>query len=391
MAGIKTLRPSIRLSEFASEIEECIAATFYGETFWITAEICDVNKKPDKRWCYLKLIEKEGKNISVELGAVFWSQGYTYIENFERETKQLFKDGIEITCRVKVTFHKRWGLKLEVVEIDYAYELGKLEAERQQTLDRLVSENPLLIKLSGEQYYTYNKSLPLPTVIQRVALITAPDSDGQRDFKQELQNNPYEYAFYVQEFLTQIQGDKAHEFILEKLKFIEASRQAFDVVAIVRGGGSQMDLKPFDDYELARHVASFPIPIVTGIGHDRNTSIVDLMARQEKTPTKVANVLIQHNFQFEQALLYLKERMEGRVHELFDTAKDQLKQLKRFVKASDPLTILKKGFAIVRHEGAIATNASNITINSNIEVQFDKETVFSTVTKKQKNEKQSKL
>ncbi|MBC7450625.1 MAG: exodeoxyribonuclease VII large subunit [Cytophagales bacterium] len=379
--------PSIRLSDVVAEIEDAIIASFYGETYWITAEIVDVNKKPDKRWCYLKLIEKEGNTVTTEVSAVFWAQGYQYIEKFEKETKQTFKNGIEITCKVKVTFHKRYGLKLEVVEIDYTYALGKIEAEKQLTLDRLVADNPMFVKLVGEQYYTYNKSLPLPTVIQRVALITAPDSDGQRDFRQELQNNPYLYAFHVQEFVTQIQGDKAHEFILSKLQLIEAIKESFDVVAIVRGGGSQMDLKPFDEYELAKYVASFPLPILTGIGHDRNTSIVDLMARQEKTPTKVANVIIQRNFQFEQALIELKDRLEGRIGELFDTAKNNLKQLKRFVKASNPLTILKKGFAIVKSEGSIITNAESIDINSNIQIQFDKETVFSTVTKKQKNGK----
>jgi exodeoxyribonuclease VII large subunit len=377
----------IKLSVFISEIEDCIAATFYGETFWITAEISDVNKKPDKRWCYLKFIEKEGKTISAEISAVFWSQGYTFIEQFEKETKQIFKDGIEVTCKVKVTFHKRYGLKLEVLEIDYAYTEGKLEAERQQTLDRLVKENPKHIKLIGEQYYTFNKALPLPNVIQRIALLTAVDSDGQRDFKQELKNNPYEYAFYVKEFLTQIQGDKAHELILAQLKLIEAEKEKFDVVAIVRGGGSQLDLKPFNVYELAQYVASFPLPILTGIGHDRNTSIVDLMARQEKTPTKVADVIIQRNFQFEQALIALKERLEGRVNELFDNAKNKLKELKRFVKASNPLTILKKGFAIVKRESSILTNATSIEVGAEIQIQFDKETVYSTVTKKKKNGK----
>lgn len=379
--------PSIRLSEFISEIEDCIAATFYGDTFWITTEISDVNKKPDKRWCYLKLIEKEGKNVTAEIGAVFWTPGYSYIEKFEKETKQVFKDGLEITCRVKVTFHKRWGLKLEVVEIDYAYTLGKLEAERQETLERLVKENPEHVKLVGEQYYTFNKSLPLPVVVQRIALITAPESDGQRDFKQELINNPFGYAFHVDEFVTQIQGDKAHEFILGKLLLIEAQKEKYDVVAIVRGGGSQLDLKAFDAYELARVVASFPIPILTGIGHDRNTSIVDLMARQEKTPTKVANVLIQRNFQYEQRIVELKDRMLYAVDGLFTNAKNNLKEIKRFVKASNPLTILKKGFAIVKMEGVIITNPTGIAIGSNIDIQFDKETVVSTVTKKKKNGK----
>ncbi len=382
-----TLLPSVKLSEFISEIEDCLANTFEGETYWVTAEISDVNKKTDKRWCYLKLIEKEGKNVAVEIGAVFWAAGYAYIEKFERETKQVFKDGIEITCRVKVTFHKRWGLKLEVLEIDYAYTLGQLEVERQQTLDRLVAENSDMIKVVGEQYYTFNKSLPIPSVIQRIALITAPDSDGQRDFKQELANNPYQYAFAVEEFTTQIQGDMAHEFILEKLKLIATNQHRFDVVAIVRGGGSQLDLKAFDVYELAQVVATFPIPIYTGIGHDRNTSIVDLMARQEKTPTKVANVIIQRNFQYEQSLIALKDRLEGRVDGLFDTAQKNLKQLRRFVNASDPLTILKKGFAIVKKDRVIQVNASGIAVDSELEIQFDKETVYSIVTKKENNGK----
>jgi len=379
--------PSIRLSEFISEIEDCIAATFYGDTFWITTEISDVNKKPDKRWCYLKFIEKEGKNVTAEIGAVFWTPGYAYIEKFEKETKQVFKDGLEITCRVKVTFHKRWGLKLEVVEIDYAYTLGKLEAERQETLDRLVKENPDYVKLVGEQYYTFNKSLPLPTVIQRIALITAPESDGQRDFRQELANNPYSYAFHVDEFVTQIQGDKAHEFIIGKLLLIEAQKEKYDVVAIVRGGGSQLDLKAFDNYDLAQMIASFPLPVLTGIGHDRNTSIVDLMARQEKTPTKVANVIIQRNFQFEQAVLEFKDRLSGRVDELFQNAKNNLKEIKRFVKASNPLTILKKGFAIVKQDNVIVTNPAIIDVHAEIQIQFDKETIYSTVTKKKKNGK----
>lgn len=379
--------PSIRLSEFISEIEDCIAATFYGDTFWITTEISDVNKKPDKRWCYLKLIEKEGKNVTAEIGAVFWTPGYAYIEKFEKETKQVFKDGLEITCRVKVTFHKRWGLKLEIVEIDYAYTLGKLEAERQETLERLVKENPDHVKLVGEQYYTFNKSLPLPNVVQRIALITAAESDGQRDFKQEIANNPYGYAFHVDEFLTQIQGDKAHEFIIGKLVLIAAQKSTYDVVAIVRGGGSQLDLKAFDNYDLAQMVASFPIPILTGIGHDRNTSIVDLMARQEKTPTKVANVIIQRNFQFEQIILLLKERMAYKVDVLFTNAKSNLKEIKRFVKASNPLTILKKGFAIVKQNNIIITDPGSIEVGADIQIQFDKETIYSTVTKKKKNGK----
>jgi exodeoxyribonuclease VII large subunit len=163
------------------------------------------------------------------------------------------------------------------------------------------------------------------------------------------------------------------------------------VVAIVRGGGSLTDLKPFDEYELAKCVASFPIPILTGIGHDRNTSIVDMMARQEKTPTKVANVLVERNFGFENSVLLLNERLEYQVENLFKKAKNDLKELTRFINASNPTNILKKGFAIVKSGDTILTNGSNIGLKDEIQVIFEKETLQTTVTKKAKNGKEINL
>ena len=149
--------------------------------------------------------------------------------------------------------------------------------------------------------------------MQRIALVTAPNSDGQRDFKQEMANNQYGYAFAVTEFLTQIQGDNSSKLIVQQLQLIESQMEKYDLVVIVRGGGSQTDFKPFDDYELSKYVASFPLPVFTGIGHDRNTSIVDMMARQYKTPTKVASSIVDHNYNFESALVNLKERFFHRI------------------------------------------------------------------------------
>ena len=184
--------------------------------------------------------------------------------------------------------------------------LGSLELERQQTLERLLKENPKTIKLIDGIYRTFNNCLPLPKVIEKIALITAPNSDGQRDFLQETLKNKHGYSFTIKEFLTTIQGDNAHKLILEQLKLIEIEKQNFDVVAIVRGGGSTTDFRPFDDYELSKFVASFPIPICTGIGHDRNQSIVDLMVREQKTPTKVASLFVDINYEFENKLINLK-------------------------------------------------------------------------------------
>ena len=376
----------LRLTELIGEIDDVIQDRFAGETFWITAEITDVKKQADKRWCFLKFIEKEGNLITAEIKGVFWSTAYDNVVRFEKLSGQPFASGLEITCNVRVRFHKRFGIDLEVLEIDQTYALGKLEQEKQQTLDRLVNENPTLIRLVDGQYFTSNKSLELPIVLQRIALVTAPESDGQRDFKQEMANNPYGYAFSVTDFLTQIQGDNSSNLIIQKLKQIEAEKENFDVVAIVRGGGSQTDFKPFDDYELSKYVAAFPLPIFTGIGHDRNTSIVDLMARQHKTPTKVASSIVEHNFNFETEIMDLKDRLLETTERMIDKAKDNLLQMKRTVKAYSPSTILNKGYAIITSNDQIIIDPKDIQLNSEIKTILKNEVIHSTVTKKSKNE-----
>jgi exodeoxyribonuclease VII large subunit len=385
--AIKQLMPKrLRLSELIGEIDDTIQDRFAGETFWITAEITDVKKQPDKRWCFLKFIEKEGTLITAEIKGVFWSTSYNSVVQFEKLSGQPFASGLEITCQVRVRFHKRFGIDLEVLEIDHSYALGKLETERQHTLDRLVNENPTFIRLVDGTYFTRNKSLELLIVLQRVALVTAPDSDGQRDFKQELANNPYGYAFEVTEFLTQIQGDHSSNLIIQKLKQIESEKENYDVVAIVRGGGSQTDFKPFDDYELSKYVAAFPLPIFTGIGHDRNTSIVDLMARQHKTPTKVASSIVEHNFSFESEILELKDRLLETTERMIEKAKDNLQQIKRTVRAYSPATILNKGYAIITHNDQIIVDPKDIQPNAEIKTILRNELIHSTVTKKSKHE-----
>ncbi len=303
----------LQLSELVAIVQETVEDRFFNDSFWITAEITDVKKYDSKRWCFLKFIEKQGTRIATEMQGVFWANGYQQIVLFEKITRQPFKDGIEISCRVQVKFHPRYGLKLEVLEIDTSFALGKIELERQQTLDRLLKENPTAIRLIDDEYVTFNKQLKLPAVIQRIALITAPNSDGQRDFKQEMAGNAYDYHFRVTEFLTQLQGDNAAALMQEQLHDIYYRSSDFDAVVIVRGGGSQTDFKSFDNYDLARQIALFTIPVFTGIGHDRNTSIADLMARQLKTPTKVAAALIDINFRFENEVQQLADRLEDAV------------------------------------------------------------------------------
>lgn len=377
----------LRLSELINEIDDAIQNRFAGETFWITAEITDVKPQdPSRNYRFIKFIEKSGTTTLASIDAVFWSRSLNQIEKFEKITNTTFRNGLELTCKVVVAFNNRYGLKLEVVEIDCTYALGQIELERQQTIEKLLKDNPKTIKRIDEQFLTFNNSLELPIVIQRIAFITAHNSDGQRDFNQELKQNKHKYVFFVSEFLTQIQGDTSSKLIIQKLKLIEAEKENYDILVIARGGGSQTDLQPFDDYELSKYVATFPLPIYTGIGHDRNTSIVDLMARQHKTPTKVASSIIDHNFNFESEILNFKERFFETAESMIDKAQDSLLQMKRTVKAYSPTTILNKGYAIITSNDQIIINPKDIKPNSEIKTILKNELIHSTVTKKSKNE-----
>jgi len=381
------MQEHIKISELVDKIQDAIQSNFERDMFWVSARIMNVKKYETNRRCYLNLEEYENGTKTAEIKAVFWANYYSEIEKFEKLIKQPFKDGTEIICKVRVRFHKIYGLNLDVIQIDVAHTLGTLELERQQTLEKLLKENPKTIQLFDGFYKTYNNRLQLPRVIENIALVTAPASDGQRDFQQEIAKNKHKYSFSVIEFTTTIQGDNAHKLILDQLEKIKKSHQNFDVVAIVRGGGSLADFKPFDDYELSKYVANFPIPIYTGIGHDRNQSIVDLMAREYKTPTKVASIFVEHNFEFENALIELKDNFFELVKEQIQNAEEELDNAKRVVKLSSPQAILNRGFAIITCNNKIVVDSKDIKQNSELQTILRNETIYSTVTKKSKNEK----
>lgn len=297
------------LSALAALIEQTFEQVFADESFWIIAEIADVKKYEAKRWCFLKFIEKKKDQVFAEMQGIFWANDYQEIIRFERSTGQAFTSGIEISCRVQVKFHPRYGLKLEVQEIDTAFTLGQIELQRQQTLDQLLRQYPSQIKLEDGVYLTPNKQLKWPRVMQRVALIAAEGSDGHRDFLQELLHNQYGYAFAITSFPSSVQGMQAVTDLCTQLDAVHQIASSFDVVAIVRGGGSNTDFAAFDDFEVARRIAFFPIPVFTGIGHDRNTSIADMMAWQLKTPTKAAAAIVDTALHFESQLMQLKDQL----------------------------------------------------------------------------------
>lgn len=382
---------SIKLSVLIEQIHEAVQISFDGEMFWVAARIMNVKKYVSSRRCYLTLEEVENGLKKAEIKGVFWANAYAEIEKFERITGQSFKDGLEIICKVRVRFHAVYGLSLDIAAINAAHALGTLELERQQALERLLQHNPGTIQLFDGVYITHNNRLPLPPVIEHIALITAPHSDGQRDFRQEIAANRHQYTFSVTEFLTTIQGENAHMLILEQLQLIKKSNIPFDVVAIVRGGGAQTDFKPFDNYELAECIANFHIPVFTGIGHDRNQSIADLMAREQKTPTKVASLFVEHNFEFENCLMQLTTHFFNLIEQQIQKNTDRLENAKRIVKLSSPQAILSRGFAIITINGKIVTHPKKIKKGDELHTILKDEIIFSTVTNRNKNEKGTHL
>jgi exodeoxyribonuclease VII large subunit len=378
-----------KLSEIANEIDELIRNKYAGKTFWITAELSGVRKILTKRWCYIDFTEKD-ENGETTIKGVCWARNYQNIELFESTTNTEFKVGIQITCKVCVSFYKAKGYpQLEVLEIDFAHAVGQLELEKQKTLKRLITENKTIKYLPDGRYRTANNSLDLPKVIQRIALITASNSDGQRDFRKVIQTNKYGYAFSVKEFLTVVQGNAASQLISEKLKLIQ--QESFDVVVIVRGGGSDTDFAAFNEHDLAKLAATFPIPILTGIGHDRNTSIVDLMTRQLRTPTEVGTFIVDRKMNFEAEMQELEERLFQALDRLLEDRSDTLLHFKQRVKNLHPTTILKKGFAIIKSNNKIVTDPKDIKVNSELQTILKNEIINSTVNKKIKNEKQSDI
>jgi exodeoxyribonuclease VII large subunit len=341
----------------------------------------------------MTLVEREGRETTAKLEACIWRRHYHTIRDFEQATGVAFARNIQLLLQVVVSFSPVYGLRLEIIKIDPAYTLGNLERERQAVLDTLVAQHPDLIWIEAGQYITANQLLARPTVMQRLALITAPNSDGWRDFRHELAQNPLGYDFVVDEYLSQVQGQGAERAICAQLDKIISSQILYDAVVIVRGGGSQLDFGSFDSYELGRAVAGFPIPLLAGIGHERNVSITDLLCHQSvKTPTKAAAFLIEHNRQFEERCLYQRERLINATRTSLQNAREQLdSETERFrfilhnyfherhtdltekavtLRHLDPANVLKRGYAMLLRDGRVLTKASDVRPGDTLQVQL---------------------
>lgn len=278
-------REGLSLSELNNRIREAVNQAF-PESYWIRAEMSDVRVNASSGHCYLEFIEKNAHTgqIVAKIRGTIWGKIFRMLKPyFESETGQMFTSGLKVLVKVSVDFHEVYGLNLTVSDIDPAYTLGDMVRKRMEII-RMLQE---------EGVFTLNKEIAFPTLPQRIAVITSPTAAGYEDFLDQLLHNKEGYPFYVKLFPAVMQGEKTEESVIMALDRIYNHLSIFDVVVIIRGGGSASDLSCFDSYLLAANCAQFPLPIITGIGHERDDTIVDMVAHTRmKTPTAVAEFLI---------------------------------------------------------------------------------------------------
>ena len=269
------------------DLQRLVRSTLEGRfvaPLWISAEISEL-KVNRSGHCYLNLVEKgSGEGAPrAEARAVIWKSAYVRLaESFSIATGDKLRAGISILCRVMVTYHEVYGFSLQILDVDPSFTIGEVERRRRETISRLQSDG----------IWDMNREVELSTPTLRIAILSSGTAAGYRDFIEELRRSPYRFRTTLFEAL--MQGDAAEQSIVTALEDIASREQEFDVVAIIRGGGSTSDLALFDSYRLASYVAQFPLPVFAGIGHDKDVSIVDMVAHSScKTPTAVATLLVE--------------------------------------------------------------------------------------------------
>jgi len=270
---------------------------------WVVGELADFRQAPQGH-VYFELVEKEGNQVQAKIRANLWQFTYRSVASkFEAVTGTSLKNGMKVLAQVSVTYHAVYGLSLNVKDIDPSFSLGERARIRQETIT----------KLTQEGWIGHNSRLSLPLVIQRIAIISSATAAGYGDFINQLAGNPQGYQVYHPLFPSLMQGNEAVDSLLSALDLVaeQAEKLHLDAVVLIRGGGAQLDLDCFDDYHLALKIASFPIPVFTGIGHERDETIADLVAHTRlKTPTAVAEFILSSFREFEENLALVAQRLD---------------------------------------------------------------------------------
>ena len=380
------------------ELNRLIRLTLHrglSNAYWVQAELSEVREAYNGH-CYIELVQKseQGNTFVAKARGSIWANVYRMLKPyFENTTGQRFVAGIKVLLQVSVDFHEQYGLSLTVHDIDPTYTLGDMARRRREILMQLESEGVL----------TLNKELPMPMLPQRVAVVSAAGAAGYGDFCDQLMHNPYGFVFYPRLFPAVMQGDRVEESVIAALDSIISDDTQWDVVVIIRGGGATSDLSGFDTYPLATNCAQFPLPIITGIGHERDDTVLDVVAHTRvKTPTAAAEFLIARlvdaadalNAQVEALAHVVNMRMRSeeqrltqiaaqlpylfslahtrqmhRIEQLESHLRTSLKQLmvkethrlqliEQVTESASPQLMLQRGYSITRCNGKVVRDAS---------------------------------
>ncbi|MFZ4455152.1 MAG: exodeoxyribonuclease VII large subunit [Bacteroidales bacterium] len=318
-------------------LKEC-----FPETFWVRAELSEV-RTTGAGHCYVEFVEKDNRNgaIVAKMRGNIWANTFRLLKPyFEEETGQPFVSGLKVLVKVTVDFHEVYGPSLTISDIDPTFTVGDMIRQRLEIIRRL----------KEEEIFDQNRELTFPVLAQRLAIISSATAAGFDDFMNQLRNNSGEFVFYSKLFPALMQGEQAESSILKALKSIEKQLDAFDVVVIIRGGGAVSDLNCFDSFALAKRCATFPLPIVTGIGHERDESILDMVAHSRmKTPTAAAEFLIS-----------CFEESEKNLYELYNTVVSEAKS-----RVDAEANRLKNiGFQLSNRSNQIVNNTSANLMNA---------------------------
>jgi len=409
------------LLEVSRSIQKTLAER-YKSLYWIKAEMNKLNHYTHSGHCYPELVEKQDGKIVAEIRSILWKADYNRINNnFVKVAQEPLREGITMLFQASISYDPMYGLSLRIVDIDPTFTLGELEKEKLDSIR----------KLKAEGIYESNKSLAFPVVPKRLAIISVETSKGLSDFYKIINQNPWGYRIECTLFPALLQGDKSVPSIIKQLAVIAEKISMYDVVAIIRGGGGEVGLSSYNNYLLARAIAIFPIPVLTGIGHSTNYTVSEMVAYKNAiTPSELADFLIQkfHNFaipidraaeRIQQLILtrFKEERhtlsqlathiqwvgkreiqisstaiqqIQNELHSLiklrFYECKTALAHTERIIQLSDPIRLLKQGFSITKVNGKLLQSVTQVSPGDVIQTILEYGELTSTVTDKSPQE-----
>ena len=290
------------------------------DAYWVQAEISSISPSGQGH-CYLELVQKDatGRNFLAKAKANIWRGTWLKLKPyFEAQTGETLKVGMKVLLQVTVTFHEVYGYSLVVQDIDPTYTMGDMARRRKEILEQLEKEGVIGL----------NRELEIPALPHRIAVISSATAAGWGDFRNQLDGNIYGFRFYVKLFPALMQGDDVERSVISALNAVAMRRDDFDVVVIIRGGGAVSELSCFDSYNLAFNIANFPLPVITGIGHERDDTVADVVAHTKvKTPTAAAEFIINKVFDTASELENLTRRMSDAITEKMNAEKVRIERV----------------------------------------------------------------